>query len=176
MNYIGIDPGVKGAISYITSDGKYDVFDIPTIVVKKGKKNKTMVNLIELNILMGTIIKTISTLCNEKDIPVKIESWLESVHSMPQQGVSSMFSMGRTLGNLEMVLTCHNININWVTPQKWKKEIIFGDGADKMNSITEAEKIFPNAILKTPRGRILDGRAEALLIAEYGRRLDRNIS
>lgn len=166
---IGVDPGAKGAIGVIDSTGNYGVYDIPVIVVKKGKKKKTMIDLINLNILIGDIIGKYSYV----GIDNRVEAWVESVHSMPGQGVVAMFSMGRGLGNIEMVLTCHNIPINWVSPQKWKKEVIFGAGSDKLISIDKAKELFPNCEFQRKRPRSMedmDGRAEAMLIAEYGRR------
>jgi len=59
------------------------------------------------------------------------------------------------------------INCPWmlVTPQKWKKEM--GLTADKNESLEMARKLWPNA----PLTRKMDnGRAEALLMAEWLRR------
>jgi crossover junction endodeoxyribonuclease RuvC len=160
---IGIDPGLKGAIGVLCSDGSYGVYDIPVMSVEKSnKKIKNMIDLIALNKLVCAIV--------DSNIDRQIEAWVELVNAMPGQGVTSMFSMGRGLGNIEMVLTCYQIPINWVSPQKWKKEVIFGAGSDKLISVDKAKELFPLCELETKRGRKLDGRAEAMLIAEYGRR------
>lgn len=164
---ISIDPGLKGAIGVISLSDKeikeYCVHDMPTMEVEKSnKKIKNMIDLEKLD-------KLICRICDE-NIEKEIISWVERVSAMPGQGVTSMFSMGRGLGNVEMVLTCYNIPINWVSPQTWKKEVIFGAGSDKLISIDKAKDLFPLCEFETKRGRIIDGRAEALLIGEYGRR------
>ena len=45
-----------------------------------------------------------------------------------------------------------------------------GQGKEKDASVYRAQQLFPLAQLVGPRGGKYDGRAEALLIAEYGRR------
>jgi hypothetical protein len=80
----------------------------------------------------------------------------------------------------------------YVRPQQWKREFglllprqprIIGEtkkekgvrinakkrGA-KRSSVALATEMFPHFDDRTPRGRLKDGEAEALLIAEYGRR------
>jgi len=163
---IGVDPGLKGAVAVISHE-KYDVYDIPVIGVQKTTKIKTMVDLQKLEELIKDIKEKYSY---SEEQAIQFEAWVEDVHAMPMQGVCSMFSMGRTLGNIEMILTAFDIPINWVSPQKWKKEVIFGAGSDKLISIDKAKELFPKCELETKRGRLLDGRSEALLIAEYGRR------
>ena len=167
---IGIDPGLNGAIGLIEiiddTLTRYDVYDIPTIKVEKSKKIKNMVDLDALDLLIEQCVNKYNlSLCI-----TRYEAWIEDVHAMPMQGVTSMFSMGRTLGNLEMVISCNHIPIHWVSPQKWKKEVIFGAGSDKLISVSKAQELFPLCKFETERGRKLDGRAEAMLIAEYGRR------
>ena len=164
---IGVDPGLNGAIGTIYVSGNiissYAVHDMPTMEVEKSNhKIKNMIDLETLNSLICQI-------CDE-NIDKEIVAWVERISAMPGQGVTSMFSMGRGLGNIEMVLTCYEIPINWVTPQKWKKEVIFGAGSDKLISVDKAKELFPTCEFETKRGRKLDGRAESLLIAEYGRR------
>lgn len=89
---------------------------------------------------------------------------------MPGQGVTSMFHFGKSAGFIEGVLSALKIPFELVIPQKWKKT--FDLHADKTESINVCQKLFPSAnLLPTPRcKKPSDGMAEALLIAEYGRR------
>ncbi len=59
-----------------------------------------------------------------------------------------------------------------VTPQRWQKEMLAGMQGGKDASCIRAQELFPEADLKKgPRSKKLhDGRSDALLIAEYGRR------
>lgn len=159
---IGIDPGLSGAIAVVTDDS-YFVFDPITLEVKSGKKIRHRYNVAAMVAVFKGFILNYGC----------CEAWLEDVHAMPGQGVSSMFSMGRGLGTYEGIITALGIPLNFVTPQAWKKCMLAGQGKEKDASVYKAQQLFPNAELVTKRGRALDGRAEALLIAEFGRRIVR---
>jgi len=165
MFVIGIDPGLDGGRALITPSYNAIVLDPPTLVVKgKGKKpsHKRLYHVSE-------IVKTLKC-WKEQYAPLRC--YIENVHSMPGQGVVAMFSMGRGLGMYEGVLHALEIPFEYVTPQAWKKLMLSGQNKEKDASVYKAMQLFPSAELKTPRGRLLDGRAEALLIAEYGRRIN----
>ena len=164
---IGIDPGVSGALAVIHPTG-YTSHDTPTVKVKVGKGMRTRYDLQE----MVSLVKRILDNATSNDLTV--ECWLENVHAMPGQGVSSMFSMGRGLGNWEAIIATMRIPLNYVSPVRWKNTIMDGMGKEKDAAVLKAQQIFPLAVLRTERGRLLDGRAEALLIAEYGLRYGGN--
>ena len=98
--------------------------------------------------------------------------------SAPMGGQSSFNSdpfgsagnFGMNFGFIQGVLKAYSIPYELVTPQKWKKE--FSCTSDKNTSIEVCKRLFPNVNLKaTDRcKKDHDGIAEALLIAEYGRR------
>lgn len=148
MIYIGIDPGKNGGIAIM----------------------KTLVNKIErVGVKCYSDEDLLSTL---KDVGTYIHKvcYLEHVHAMPKQGVSSTFNFGMNFGFIQGVLKAYDIPYELVTPQKWKKE--FSCTSDKNTSIEVCKRLFPNVNLKaTDRcKKDHDGMAEALLIAEYGRR------
>jgi crossover junction endodeoxyribonuclease RuvC len=98
---------------------------------------------------------------------------IEAIHAMPAQGVSSMFSMGEGFGLWKGILTALGCSWRTVTPQAWKKVVLAGYGnKDKGAAVQVASRLYPIVAgsLKTPRGRVLDGRADAICIAEYLRR------
>jgi crossover junction endodeoxyribonuclease RuvC len=96
---------------------------------------------------------------------------VEHVGAMPGQGVTSCFSFGESFGWLQGVLDAMRIPYELARPQKWKK--VFSCTSDKNTSIAVAERLFPEVDLRrTPLCRKPhDGKAEALLIAEYARRI-----
>lgn len=96
---------------------------------------------------------------------------IEHVGAMPGQGVTSCFSFGESFGWLQGVLDAMLIPYELVRPQKWKK--VFSCTSDKNTSIAVARRLFPEVDLRrTPLCRKPhDGKAEALLIAEYARRI-----
>lgn len=142
MIYIGIDPGKNGGIAFIQ--------DKDTLIYPYSD---------------DTLLLRFQDLNYEKCV-----CYLEQVHAMPKQGVSSTFNFGMNYGFIQGVLKAYNIPFELVPPQKWKKE--FSCTSDKNTSIEVCKRLFPGVNLKaTERSKKdHDGMAEALLIAEYGRR------
>lgn len=143
MIYIGIDPGKNGGIAFINEFGE--------IIQLLPFSDDDLIRLIKH--------------CSSDMICT-----LEHVHAMPKQGVSSTFNFGMNFGFIQGVLKAYNIPYELVTPQKWKKE--FSCTSDKNTSIEVCKRLFPNVNLKATERckKDHDGMAEALLIAEYGRR------
>jgi len=165
--YIGIDPGLDGALAVLDESGAVvSVVDMPTIsLVKKGKKSKSGKPLHKrqpMHVVMAEIVK------DAKERGNVVVAGMELVSSMPKQGVTSMFSMGRGVGSWEGIVAALDLPIDYITPQSWKKS--FGLlGTDKNASILKAQQS-----IKGAAGYLTlvkhDGRAEAILIAEYTRR------
>ena len=94
--------------------------------------------------------------------------YVEEVHSMPGQGVASTFKFGKGYGEILGVLATLGLGYRAISPAVWKRAMGLV-GKDKGESRRRAQALFPAAVLD----RVKDhGRAEALLLAEYGRRLD----
>lgn len=90
--------------------------------------------------------------------------FLEKVHSMPGQGVASTFKFGQGFGWLEMALVALFIPYELVTPQKWQKHLGCLTKGDKNVTKKKAQELFPAV-------KVTHAIADALLIAEYGRRV-----
>lgn len=148
MIFIGIDPGKNGGIAFM-ENGNNSSEAYPY-------SDDVLINNLGLIYAQG--------------LQTAVICYLEHVHAMPKQGVSSTFNFGMNFGFIQGVLKSYSIPYELVTPQKWKKE--FSCTADKNTSIEVCKRLFPNVNLKaTERCRKdHDGMAEALLIAEYGRR------
>jgi crossover junction endodeoxyribonuclease RuvC len=91
-------------------------------------------------------------------------AYIEAVHSSPQMGVKSSFTFGQGYGRLEMALTAAEIPFERVRPQVWQKSMGCLTKGDKNVSKRKAQEMFPQL-------KITHATADALLIAEYGRRL-----
>jgi crossover junction endodeoxyribonuclease RuvC len=152
MIYIGIDPGLTGAIGVLMERASA-VYDMPTTVSGKGVV-KREVSAAQLAFLLDAVIP-------EGECSVI----LERTSAMPGQGVASMFSMGVSRGIVLGVLGALKVRFHEVAPQTWKRH--YGlIGADKDRSRTLALQLFPT--LSSVLGRAKDhNRAEALLLAEY---------
>ena len=148
MIYIGVDPGKNGGIGIIRVENNQLVSASAYVF------DETMLINMLFELRCGSDV-----MCT-----------LEHVHAMPKQGVSSTFNFGMNFGFIQGVLKAYGIPYELVTPQKWKKE--FSCTSDKNTSIEVCKRLFPGVNLKaTERCRKdHDGMAEALLIAEYGRR------
>ena len=153
---IGIDPGITGAIYFNTVEGKI-VVDMPIMAKTSGKGNQ--INPYELTSLL--MQPPIDRLTGIK------AAYLESVHAMPGQGVSSVFSFGKSVGTIEGVLAALNIPLVMVTPQRWKKNAKL-IGKDKDAARTLAIQLYPELSDRLSRKKDI-GRADAILIAEFGK-------
>ncbi len=146
MVYLGIDPGQTGAMALVDYHGDFlelwDYYDGPTAV---------------------KVLETWHLLYNIAHVG------LEKVHSMPRQGVASSFKFGCNYGRYQGILDGLHLPYTLITPQKWQAGVVpkkTGDSAKP--SLTVARQMFPSAELHLVKHH---GRADALLIADYVRRL-----
>jgi len=145
--YLGIDPGFSGAWGLIDHHGTYQSCGD---MLNNGK-----------HILSRAVHAEISQAVYKEDL----QGVIESVHSMPNQGVSSSFKFGIAFGMSIAIMERLHCPWTLVTPQKWKKDM--GLTSDKNESLTMARELWPNAPLTRKKD---NGRAEALLMAEWARR------
>jgi len=155
MNILAIDPGLSGAVAIIRENGTIELIDTPTTTIKSGRKNK--------NIYVESLMVDILKKCSPLDTHIGIEAQ----HSFPGQGVSSMFKLGYGYGLWIGIIVALGFSYTIVTSQRWKKATMDGMGKEKAASCVRAQQLYPSAELFTPRGRALDGRGDALLIAVY---------
>lgn len=160
MIFVGIDPGLDGAVALIEVDGiganVIGAVDVPTLDV--GKKR-------DYNI--AGMVAIFTELTGET-----LYAALESVHSMPKQGVASSFNFGRGLGIWEGLLAGLSIPYTKVAPQRWKKVMMDGMPKEKDASRLRAIQLFP-AVASDLGLKKHHGRADALLMAEWLRRTHR---
>lgn len=149
MYYVGIDPGKSGAYAVVHTQG--DGARVACVTLWEDQEFITRM----------------------KEIASSGESavaCVEKVGAMPGQGVTSMFSFGKSAGFIEGVLCALEIPHQLVPPRTWKK--FFSLGSDKAQSIAACHRLFPEvSLLPTSRCRKpSDGMAEALLMAHYAER------
>jgi hypothetical protein len=88
---------------------------------------------------------------------------LERVASRPGQGAPSVFNFGVSYGELRMAVVSLRTRYELVTPQTWQKSLKCLSGGDKNVTKSKAQQLWPHL-------QITHAIADALLIAEYGRR------
>ena len=146
--YIGLDPGKKGAMAimgYSNTTGERYMMKIIPFDPQEYIKTLKQFN--------G------ATVC------------IEQVHSLPREGVKSVWSIGQTYGWLLGVLDAVGLSYQTVPPNLWKKDFSLLR-AEKKQSIEVCKRLFPGIELKrTDRCRNDDDNmADAALICEYARR------
>jgi len=141
---VGIDPGKKGAISFLSLDASnLEVYDMPSLFefVRLVKERK------------------------EKILRV----FIEKQQAFPGQGVVSTSRLMKHYGELIGSLVALEIAVEEVPPRTWQKEFHYPNKLSKKErkllSIQKALSLFPHGEIGKK-----DGRAEAVLIAEFGRR------
>ena len=164
MLTLGIDPGLSGAVGALVDGVPFGFVDCPTVVTKVGKNTKRVSDATGMRqALIGFYLK-------HGQSQVHAQVFIEKVGAMPGQGVTSMFSFGVNYGMWQGVVTALKFPLTFVTPQAWKKVMLAGTSKDKGASLLRARQLWPDQAEWFSRKKD-EGRAEALLIAEYGRRL-----
>jgi len=147
MLIYGIDPGKTGAWAAITHTGQFHTCGD---MIHNGTH-------IDVESMWSEI-------CMSRD-GQDCEVILELVTSMPRDGVASAFSFGVSFGGAIALAQRFRAPWHLVRPAMWKKAM--GLSSDKAESLAMARELWPEA----PLARVKDnGRAEALLLAEYWRR------
>lgn len=153
--YLGIDPGQAGAIAMLAGP-LLDVRDVPRN--DDGTYNEAgMLELLRraIDVAEGSrIFATLERVAIGHHVP-----------GMMAGGVQKGIGEGLWRGLLRGAAIPYEL----AAAQSWRK--VFGLTGDKSASVKRAGELFPllEAELTGPRGGLRDGRAEALLIAEYGR-------
>lgn len=142
--FCGFDPGRDGAAAFLWGD--------ENLVVPFDK-------VVYVDVLRGFLNRGF-----------EVKAVVEHVGAMPGQGCVSMFNFGASFGWLQGMLEALGVSYELVRPAKWKKE--FSCTSDKNTSIAVAKRLFPHVDLRRTERctKDHDGKAEALLIAEYCRR------
>ena len=151
--FIGIDPGVTGAVAIVDLEsGMSSVVDMPLT-----DENEVDALLLYKKIVALTLITSFEN----------ILCVLEKQQSMQKQGVRSTFTTGKNYGKLLALLEISSVTVLKVHPSSWKKYM--GLSKVKKQSVDMANLLFSDHNFYGPRGGLKDGRAEAILMCEYGR-------
>ncbi|EFJ31854.1 hypothetical protein SELMODRAFT_67545, partial [Selaginella moellendorffii] len=157
---IGIDPDFKGALAVLRlEDDRFipEVFDVPTLKVAIGgtmrlrPDAKAIVNL----------LKTINA-------PHGSVAYVENSLPHSTDGKQSWWSSGFGFGMWTGTLLASGISVVPVSPRAWKTAM--GLSSSKDESRLVASSCFPSIASQLTRKKD-HGRAEALLLAAFGRGL-----
>ena len=148
MKLCGIDPGNKGAMCVL------DTSDL------------TRISFLDLH--KHSIYDATLWLYNHQVDAI----WIEDVKSFFGMSAKSNFGFGRSVGvvaTISQIVTKGHVP-ELVAPKKWQKYIgVTTKGkAIKTNVAQIAVSLYPMADIHGPKGGLIDGRSDSLMIAHYG--------
>lgn len=157
--FIGIDPGASGALArFDSARNVVEIVDMPMAPfgLSRGLNHWGLADL----------------LSRWADVSVSVV--IERVSAMPGQGVVSMFTFGQYFGAVKQAVASAGIAYTLIEPRIWKRVYgLQGGRENKGASAAKAIELFPELkpLMYGPKGGVKDGRAEAVLLAHYGSKL-----
>jgi crossover junction endodeoxyribonuclease RuvC len=149
VKILGIDPGKKGALVFLSDNGDVDIYDMPDLekYVTGAISQPDLCNILKTQRPDAAIVEVAECFLN---------------------GRKSAFTIGLGYGILLALLKAMDITIYTIRARTWKANMNLT--SDKDLSRYMAKRLYPDyAQYLEAKGD--DGRAEALLLARYG--LDR---
>eukprot|EP00252_Welwitschia_mirabilis_P009729 TRINITY_DN22530_c0_g1_i1.p1 TRINITY_DN22530_c0_g1~~TRINITY_DN22530_c0_g1_i1.p1 ORF type:complete len:299 (-),score=44.98 TRINITY_DN22530_c0_g1_i1:133-1029(-) len=163
MWILGIDPDVGGAIALLkpSSDGSPSdahVYDAPSTKFLVGKRIRRRLDT-----------RLITSLLKNLEAPVGSVAYIEEARPLPCDGRLGWWSSGFNYGLWIGILVASGFSVVPVSSPVWKKHYgLSGEGSTKDASRVLARSLFASLSPQLQRKKD-HGRAEALLIAAYGR-------
>jgi hypothetical protein len=159
---VGIDPGKKGAICLLIPETK-EIFFMNT--TDKAKN-------------LYYCFREIDARCN------LAVCMIEEVGAIQGSAAKATFSFGANVERVNIIPEIAEISVDKVRPKAWQnfigltipKTLTGQSNAAKRKSFIKKEvasiasRLYPKAELYGPKGGLLDGRSDALMIAHYAAR------
>ncbi|WCJ28979.1 Holliday junction resolvase MOC1 chloroplastic [Euphorbia peplus] len=160
---IGVDPDSSGALALLKihdSGCSAQVFDSPQLKVLVGKSTRTRLDA-----------KSIVHLLRGFNAPIGTTAFIEQSNPYPQDGKQGWWGGGFSYGLWIGLLVASGFSVVPVTSISWKNKFeLSGSRYTKDESRRLASTLFPSLSSSLTRKKD-HGRAEALLIAAYGKDL-----
>lgn len=150
MIIVGIDPGIHGAVAVLYDNGPV-AWDLPT--VKDGKRFAIDVYA------LGTELATLPS--------ADAHVFVEKVWARHNEGRAGAFGFGRAYGTILGLLAALMIPHDLVAPATWCRAM--NVPPEKDGHRAAAARMFPSLAAQL-QAKKDEHKADALLIAEYGRR------
>jgi Holliday junction resolvasome RuvABC endonuclease subunit len=155
--YIGIDPGVSGGIAALTDNGM-------------------VIDAIKMPVTDQDVLAVTRFYSERADVEGPCRAVLERVNAGvfggrktgQSMGVTSAFTFGTGVGRLRMALAASDIPFDEIAPVSWQTALQCRSRGDKNVTKARAQQLFP-------KEKVTHAIADALLLAEYCRRLHRGI-
>jgi len=171
--YIGIDPGIEGAIALIKNGKVIQVKNIPFRKPVRGLDEISSGSRwfykreVDCNMLQEILINDFNI---EK---IKIhEAYIEDITIINKTSKKSLLTIGKNYGSVVSVFDILSINLIPVSPTSWKKSL--GVTSVKQTSIDYCKNIFGEEKCENLGLNVDHNRAESVLIAYFGYRGNRS--
>lgn len=159
--FVGVDPGLSGAIVALDHGGRIMHISLMPIGIEELPDYDELV----------TIFRNLRFTYGEKNMHIYVERAVSF-----GMGLTGAFNYGQGFGILRCSLRQLMLPYTLIEPRKWTKEIYQGIDQNlkpKVQAQIAVERLFPKAELpivgkKTKKPH--EGVVDALLISEYGRR------
>lgn len=162
---IGVDPDASGALAVLKPDYSAQVFDSPHLKVPIGGRLRKRLDP-----------KSIVQLLNSFNAPMGTTAYVEQSIPYPKDGKQGWWSGGFGYGLWIGILVASGFSVIPVPSAVWKNEFrLSGSSSTKDDSREAASMMFPSLSSQLKRKKD-HGRAEALLIAAYGKSLKMNLN
>lgn len=187
MLFVGIDPGKKGAVAVLDDDGALTFFDIGVLYNDTGASKSSL----DPNLFFDTVV---SWLHDQPDETIVV-GCEQPIFLGSKFTIQTTMSMFESYGVLKTVLSegisklrDKSVIFRGIPPKEWIKAYpnLYHpkEKRTKEESVAEAKRLFPKHAGKFERviikgshkggSILLDGRAEAALIALYTQKLFTN--
>lgn len=152
---LGVDPGAKGGVCALAHPHFNTELSVATYEFIELSKNPKEIFDWFRELKNGHTIRGV---------------WIEEVHSLYGMSAKSNFSFGYNVALPNYIAEILELPTVKVPPKTWQKVVgVIGSRKDLKNQVADLAKVhYPHAPLYTPRGRLLDGFSDALMIAHYG--------
>ena len=171
--WVGIDPGKKGAVAVISSDGTVQAFHVPTVTTRTRRKRKktpsgkpsyTSKTEYSLPAMYQLLLELVARPVHNREHSAIVT--IERQAPRPNDGKGQVFQTGRGQGLWEMACAGNGLFYKMLQPAEWKTKYL-PKGADKVQSILACNNVYPDFPLPKVKDEAL---AEAILIADYAMR------
>lgn len=169
--FVGIDPGISGALCVINSKTR-DVrfFDTPTVTIKSGKSMKNQMDPHAASLILQTfnddegILITIEKVAPMPSFNRGKDGVVEERRTM---GATSAFNFGMGFGMWIGICAASLLPYQLVHPATWKSKLMAGMSREKDASRVKAMQLYPQTAKDLTRKKD-HARGDALLLAHYG--------
>lgn len=155
MLVVGIDPGLKGGIAFITPKHLCQAYPLPV------KHNTNLGGSSIDSAKLARFIKTVD--------PTHV--FIEQVMAFQKNNRHSISISGQNWGRIVGILELLGIPYSCVEPKVWQRQLFVSKGPEDIKDriYSRAQLLFPDFNF-VPKGKTVfhDGMVDALMIAKYG--------